>query len=227
MSMAGTSVHEYRVERFLGQGAYAEVYLCTKEEHGAVQHYVRARARGARQLPSTLASRHLLRRPAQAAKVFNKSILRKNKNWRKVGRKMVFDTALTEVEREIALMKKIRHPRIVELYEVVDDPDQGKLYMCACAGRQARARVRPLLTVAPKVLEYMSGGELMSWDPPTGRFSARESCGKDVMDSDTARLYFRDLVEAIAFLHTHKIVHRDMSVLPVAPPHACADRGEH
>lgn len=78
--------------------------------------------------------------PAQAAKVFNKSILRKSKNWRKVGGKMVFDTALTEVEREIALMKKIRHPRIVKLYEVVDDPEQGKLYMCT----SMRSSVGPL-----------------------------------------------------------------------------------
>eukprot|EP00499_Haloplacidia_sp_CaronLabIsolate_P004342 CAMPEP_0196777240 /NCGR_PEP_ID=MMETSP1104-20130614/5106_1 /TAXON_ID=33652 /ORGANISM="Cafeteria sp., Strain Caron Lab Isolate" /LENGTH=592 /DNA_ID=CAMNT_0042147407 /DNA_START=147 /DNA_END=1922 /DNA_ORIENTATION=- len=163
MSMAGTTVHEYRVERFLGQGAYAEVYLCSKTDEGGVKQY--------------------------AAKVFNKSILRKSKNWRKVGGKMVFDTALTEVEREIALMKKIRHPRIVKLYEVVDDPEQGKLYM---------------------FLEFMSGGELMSWEESAGRFTAREVCGEDVMDHDTARRYFRDLIEAIAFLHAHKIVHRDI-----------------
>lgn len=70
----------------------------------------------------------------------------------------------------------------------------------------------------------MPGGELMSWDESAGRFTAREVCGEDVMDHDTARRYFRDLIEAIAFLHAHKIVHRDMFVPPCSHPLLAHDR---
>ena len=33
------------------------------------------------------------------------------------------------LEREVAIMKKIDHPHIVKLYEVIDDPDDHKIYM--------------------------------------------------------------------------------------------------
>ncbi|KFY85056.1 hypothetical protein V500_08758 [Pseudogymnoascus sp. VKM F-4518 (FW-2643)] len=35
----------------------------------------------------------------------------------------------TKTKREIAILKKIRHPDIVGLYEVIDDPDYKKIYM--------------------------------------------------------------------------------------------------
>lgn len=34
-----------------------------------------------------------------------------------------------KTKREIAILKKIRHPNVVGLFEVIDDPDQNKIYM--------------------------------------------------------------------------------------------------
>jgi serine/threonine protein kinase len=33
------------------------------------------------------------------------------------------------IRKEIAIMKKCRHPHIVRLLEVIDDPQQEKIYM--------------------------------------------------------------------------------------------------
>jgi [calcium/calmodulin-dependent protein kinase] kinase len=49
-------------------------------------------------------------------------------------------TALSDVEREIAVMKKLDHPNIVNLIEVLDDPAHDKLYI---------------------VMEYVANGSLM------------------------------------------------------------------
>ena len=50
-----------------------------------------------------------------------------------------------KVLREIAIMKKCRHPNIVQLREVIDDPHSRKIFI---------------------VLEYMDGGEVV-WRTPT------------------------------------------------------------
>lgn len=36
---------------------------------------------------------------------------------------------LQRVYREIAILKKLDHPNIVKLVEVLDDPDEDKLYL--------------------------------------------------------------------------------------------------
>jgi len=38
-------------------------------------------------------------------------------------------TALTSVQSEIAIMKKLNHPNIISLKEVLDDPNCNKLYI--------------------------------------------------------------------------------------------------
>ncbi|KAG6605544.1 Serine/threonine-protein kinase GRIK2, partial [Cucurbita argyrosperma subsp. sororia] len=58
------------------------------------------------------------------------------------------ETAMTDVLREVLIMKMLKHPNIVNLFEVIDDPDDDRFYM---------------------VLEYVEG----KWacegsDPPRG-----------------------------------------------------------
>ena len=39
------------------------------------------------------------------------------------------ENPLDKVYREIAIMKKLDHPNVVKLVEVVDDPEEDNLYM--------------------------------------------------------------------------------------------------
>ena len=42
---------------------------------------------------------------------------------------MGYKDALENVQKEIAIMKKLDHPNVVKLYEVIDDNEGDKLYM--------------------------------------------------------------------------------------------------
>lgn len=48
------------------------------------------------------------------------------KTWHRVNDQMVFSTALEKVEREIALMKRLRHPNLVSLVDVIDDEEDDQ-----------------------------------------------------------------------------------------------------
>jgi len=42
---------------------------------------------------------------------------------------MRFTTALDQVYEEIEIMKKMDHPNVIKLVEVIDDPSSDKLYL--------------------------------------------------------------------------------------------------
>lgn len=42
---------------------------------------------------------------------------------------MKFKDAYDSVKREIAIMKKLDHINVIKLYEVIENPDNDKLYM--------------------------------------------------------------------------------------------------
>lgn len=58
--------------------------------------------------------------------MFSRSFLRMQKTWSRVNDQMVFSTALEKVEREIALMKRLRHPNLVSLVDVIDDEEEDQ-----------------------------------------------------------------------------------------------------
>ncbi|XP_024387223.1 serine/threonine-protein kinase GRIK1 isoform X2 [Physcomitrium patens] len=57
-----------------------------------------------------------------AIKIVNKSRLRRMKV-------SPSETAMMDVLREVAILKRVDHPNVVKLYEVIDDPNSDRLYM--------------------------------------------------------------------------------------------------
>lgn len=73
-----------------------------------------------------------------AVKIFRKSVLKRRRTMErdKDTRKMLVKTALEKVEREIALMKKLAHPNLVDFYEAIDSPDSDMLYLVSAERRR-------------------------------------------------------------------------------------------
>eukprot|EP00588_Corethron_pennatum_P033695 CAMPEP_0194346216 /NCGR_PEP_ID=MMETSP0171-20130528/105297_1 /TAXON_ID=218684 /ORGANISM="Corethron pennatum, Strain L29A3" /LENGTH=1068 /DNA_ID=CAMNT_0039113313 /DNA_START=164 /DNA_END=3377 /DNA_ORIENTATION=+ len=144
-----------------------------------------------------------------AVKIFSKSILKRMRTMTRdgPGRRLRVSTALDKVYAEVALMKKLNHPNIVELHDVYDSEEMDAMYM---------------------VLEYVTGGEIMSYDEETRCYYRKQrtdgSCvasdaapqperpvgdieGSMVMDGPydeaAAALFFVDILHGLAYLHSN------------------------
>lgn len=92
------------------------------------------------------------------------------------------ESPLELIKEEIAIMKKLNHPNLVQLIEVLDDPTEDSLYM---------------------VMEMCKRGVVM-------RIDLDLESQADPYSEETCRLYFRDLILGIEYLHAQGIVHRDI-----------------
>ncbi len=74
----------------------------------------------------------------------SKSLLEAKKQFRvdENGRVQIH-TALEDVKREIAIMKKLDHRNLATLYEVIENAKTDKIYI---------------------VMQYCSGGQIIDWD---------------------------------------------------------------
>lgn len=125
-----------------------------------------------------------------AMKFINRDIMKKDK----LGKQSKLD----DIKREIAIMKKLNHPNVLRLYEVMDDPNMNKLFL---------------------VLEYMKHGDLLSHQKKKHAASSSSSSGASTSGEGNAMesLHDRDLhcvflqvVLGLAYLHEQKIVHGDI-----------------
>ena len=62
--------------------------------------------------------------------MFKKRILRRKKEvYRDENGKVCFRNGLEDVLREIAVMKKLNHPNVIRLHEVINDADDDKIFL--------------------------------------------------------------------------------------------------
>ncbi|XP_043495996.1 serine/threonine-protein kinase STE20 [Polistes fuscatus] len=102
-TQGGLQLNQYRLMNNIGQGSYGIVKLAYNEEDET--HYAM----------KILSKRKLMKK----AGIFGRMA---------PGRKGSADP-LAKVYREIALLKKLDHPNVVKLVEVLDDPDEDNLYL--------------------------------------------------------------------------------------------------
>ncbi|KAL4468337.1 hypothetical protein ABPG72_010738 [Tetrahymena utriculariae] len=125
-----------------------------------------------------------------AIKIFKKSFLkRKREYYRDSGGAMKYKDALDNVKKEIAIMKKLRHANVIRLYEVIENPDNDKLYM---------------------VIDYAQGGQLIEWDDDEEKFFFCNQNQNEAYDEDYLRELFRGCIKGLSYLHNNGIIHRDI-----------------
>mmetsp|Transcript_96818 Transcript_96818/g.276691 ORF Transcript_96818/g.276691 Transcript_96818/m.276691 type:complete len:97 (+) Transcript_96818:867-1157(+) len=69
-----------------------------------------------------------------------------------------------------------------------------------------------------QVLDFVEGGELMSWDESAGKFTSNEG---GLFTEARAAKATQDVISGLAYLHMNHIAHRDLKVCRAwpRPPH--------
>eukprot|EP00968_Pinguiococcus_pyrenoidosus_P026815 scaffold7339_cov249-Pinguiococcus_pyrenoidosus.AAC.15 len=156
------SINEYVVVRHIADGSFSNVYEVERNEEGVgpVRY---------------------------AAKVMHKSLLRRRRNIERKGRKTVVKTALDNVAREVALMKKLEHPCIVDLVEVIDDVESDLIVM---------------------IMELMGNGPIMDYSDQEQRFVYQPTQG--TLPEEDAAWTIKAVLLGIGYLHQNHVAHRDL-----------------
>jgi calcium/calmodulin-dependent protein kinase kinase 2 len=111
-----------------------------------------------------------------AAKIINRLKLKK-KNISKT------QNAFSNIQQEMAIMKKLDHPHLVKLYEIIDDQKEKNLYL---------------------ITELMKNGNLEE------KVKQNKDWFLD-SENDTVRKYFRQLIQALEYCHeVVRVIHRDI-----------------
>ena len=198
----------------LGRGSFAVVRLARRAVHqksGSVVSLLSMDSACSTETGRT--SRFFRDERLVAVKILDKALLAKSKSMARDGDdQLCVTTALDNVQCEIDVMRRLSHPNIIGLDEVIDR-GTGKLFV---------------------VLHYAALGEVMSPVPGGGGRYARRPAreGEPALagvvdpgrhfDERTAALLFVDVLHGLAHLHARRVVHRDLK--PEVRPRA-ADCG--
>ncbi|GKT53822.1 CAMKK/META protein kinase [Colletotrichum tofieldiae] len=175
-------INQYIIKEEIGRGSYGAVHLATDQfgTEYAVKEFSKVRLRkraqsnilrqGARR-PQRFAHRVSLNAPLSPH--FGDFGQESKAGWN-------VNDALFFIREEIAIMKKLNHPNLVQLIEVLDDPEEDSLYM---------------------VLEMCKKGVVMK----VGLNEKAKPYGEDL-----CRYWFRDLILGIEYLHEQGVIHRDI-----------------
>ncbi|KAF4464293.1 CAMKK CAMKK-META kinase [Fusarium albosuccineum] len=165
-------VNQYTILEEIGRGSYGAVHLATDQfgQEFAVKEFSKARLR-------KRAQSHILRQGPRGPRRMGPGF---GGPFNAVPRVSQNSDALHLIREEIAIMKKLNHPNLVQLYEVLDDPEEDSIYM---------------------VLEMCRKGVVMK----VGLDDQAEP-----YPEESCRYWFRDLILAIEYLHAQGVIHRDI-----------------
>ncbi len=163
-------INQYVIKDEIGRGSFGAVHLAV-DQYGieyAVKEFSKSRLRKRAQ-SNILRRPHSARRPGHLAAGggFNSPMHRHSASDIHDAEEM--GNPLYLIKEEIAIMKKLNHPNLVSLIEVLDDPEEDSLYM---------------------VLEMCKKGVVM-------KVGLNEKA--DPYDGESCRCWFRDLILGIEY----------------------------
>lgn len=139
-----------------------------------------------------------------ALKIINKNLLLKKKKIQKdENGNMVVTTPLEGILKEISILKKVNHPNLVKLFEIMHKSDRSKLYL---------------------VLEYCEHGDLMTFDQKknifiVNKYIFEKHLKKNNLELDREKAYYsenlirnfiRQTIRGLNYLHRIGVIHKDL-----------------
>ncbi|KAF3908742.1 hypothetical protein AA313_de0207800 [Arthrobotrys entomopaga] len=172
-------INQYIIKQEIGRGSFGSVHLATDQDgiDYAIKEFSKSRLR--KQIKSNLMRHgpHTMTATARGGRLNVPMHRRKGSDLATEGEAA---NPLYLIRGEIAVMKKLDHENLVNLIEVLDDPDGDSLYM---------------------VLEMCSKGVIMQVGIGENATPFAEN---------DCRYWFRDLMLGIEYLHAQGIIHRDI-----------------
>jgi [calcium/calmodulin-dependent protein kinase] kinase len=170
-------INQYTIHDEIGRGSFCAVHL-GKDQFGneyAIKEFSKTRLR-------KRAQSNILRMGAHRPRRFPGMPLARSAGSGQIQVQTPADTqnALYLIREETAIMKKLNHPNLVQLIEVLDDPEEDSLYM---------------------VMEMCKKGVIMK----VGLDSQAAP-----YNDDQCRCWFRDMILGIEYLHAQGVIHRDI-----------------
>ncbi|KFA63493.1 hypothetical protein S40285_00313 [Stachybotrys chlorohalonatus IBT 40285] len=174
-------INQYTIQEEIGRGSYGAVHLAT-DQYGfeyAVKEFSKTRLRKRAQTNILRQGPHRQPQPSSISSSLDPPTAWKKPQMGSLRARENSD-ALYLIREEIAIMKKLSHPNLVQLIEVLDDPEEDSLYM---------------------VLEMCKKGVVMKVGLGHQATPYNEN---------DCRCLFRDLMLGIEYLHAQGVIHRDI-----------------
>ncbi|OSS43674.1 hypothetical protein B5807_11555 [Epicoccum nigrum] len=168
-------INQYLIKQEIGRGSFGAVHLAVDQygQEYAVKEFSKSRLR-------KRAQSNLLRRPSNRRRALPAGIGFNSPLHRHSSTDGSENNAFELIKEEIAIMKKLNHPNLVSLVEVLDDPEEDSLYM---------------------VMEMCKKGVVM-------QVGLEERA--DPYSEEQCRCWLRDMVLGLEYLHAQGIIHRDI-----------------